>query len=228
MLVKFHFREATDLKTFGGLRIWQKPFPTSQYVIGADVAEGVGKDASCAQVLDFKTGVHVASFWSDAIDVDTYAAELVKLGNFYNRAFICVESNNHGNGVIAHLGGSFSGLAYPNLYKRYEYDEFTRKQKRTIGFKTTTATKPKLIENLKAALRDGEVTTFDKFTIQEICGFIRDDKGKIGAKGKAHDDRVIALALANEQRLVLKSNTSTDHEYIPQMKFDPSTGFPIY
>src|SRR5690242_6316303 len=195
MQIKFIPRDHGDLKTWCGLRIWQKPKDFHVYSIGVDVAEGVNGDASCAQVIDCNNGMHVASYWSNSVDIDTYSADLYRLGMFFNKATLCIEQNNHGNGVIAHLGGSAGGLAYPNLYKRKTYDEFTQKHTKTIGFKTTSATKPRLISNLTAAFRDGQTITFDKHTILELTNFVRDIKtGRMNAGGNAKDDRVMAYA----------------------------------
>ncbi len=229
MKLKFNLQKFNDLKDYCGYRVWQKPKPLSVYAIGADVAEGVGGDASCAQVIDCTTGLHVASFWSNSIDVDTYSAELYKFGHYYNKAHICIEANNHGHAVIALMGGAVGSLAYPNLYKRVEYDEYNAKRNKVIGFRTTAATKPRLIENCKSGLKSGDITTFDKYTIQELSSYVRDVKtGKMGAKGRAKDDRVIALALAWEQANILKQGMMTVAQSSgPDIQYDPSTGFPI-
>ena len=229
MRIEFKEREVKNLKDFCGWRIWEKPKSIHQYAIGADVAEGVGGDASCAQVIDCETGKHIASFWHNLIDTDNYAAELVKAGKWYNNAYINIECNNHGAGVIALMGASVRGLAYPNLYMRYSFDEYMQQQSKVIGFKTTQATKPRLIENLKSALRDGELTTHDKATIQELNTFVRDERtGRMGAQGSSKDDRVMSLALAWEQCLQLIENQNTDSvEPSYQPKYDEMTGFPI-
>lgn len=216
------------LHEFHGLRLWEKPKALHNYAIGADVAEGVGGDASVAQVIDCTTGVHVACFWSRHIDPDNYAAELYKLGNFYNKAHICVEQNNHGNAILSHLSGAIGGLGYPNLYRRFVLDEYTQKRTKQLGFRTTAQTKPRLIENLKSALRDGSLQTYDNETILELVNFVRDLRGKLGAAGNAKDDRVMALALAWEQaNYLIEINKLSKHteEYVQE--FDPTTGFPI-
>jgi hypothetical protein len=229
MLVKFRSRDYKDLKKFTGYQIWEQPKSTHVYAIGADVAEGVGGDASCAQVVNCNTGVHVAKFWSNLIDVDNYAAELCKLGWFYNKAPICVESNNHGLAVISLLGAHVGGLAYPNLYRRFVYHEYLQERTKEVGFKTTPQTKPRLIENLKSALRDGSLSTYDPQTILELNSFQQDLKtGKLGAQGAAHDDCVMSLALAWEQaRLLNDQKQQSQSQSRPQMKFDQMTGFPI-
>lgn len=231
MKIDLKLRKFDDLKgDFCGVKVWCKPKTTSLYCIGADVAEGIGGDASCAAVIDIRSGVHVASYWSNTCDVDTFSAELYRLGTWYNKANLCIESNNHGHAVISLLGGSVGSLAYPNLYRRIVYDEYTQKRTKQIGFKTTASTKPRLIENLKSALKSGEVITQDKFTIQELGNFVRDERtGKIGAKGKSHDDRVISLALAWEQARQIKENLQqTEESQSYRVKYDEMTGFPLF
>jgi len=237
MKIKFVERDCTNIKEFEGLKIWCKPEPTHIYVIGCDVAEGVGQDGSCAQVLDVMTGDHVASYWSITVEVDDYAAVLYKTGYYYSKAHLIIESNSAGAGVIAHLGGSVGGLAYPNLYRRKVYDEFLQKETKKIGFRTTGdrgggGTKRPLIDNLKAGLRSGATTTRDKMTIQELGTFIQDEKsGRMAAKGSSRDDRVMAYALAYEQFRIIKQNLKymdgEDELGMLNQQCDPQSGFPL-
>ena len=217
---------------FKGWRIWEHPKSLHTYSIGADVAEGRNRDASCAQVVDCVTGKLVANYWSSAIDEDNYAAELYKAGHYYNKARLIIEINNTGSAVINNLSGIYShSLKYPYLYKRYEYDEFIKKKTKRVGWRTTGGNKGNLISNLKAALRDGDLKIEDKYTISELSTFVRDERtGKIGAKGSARDDRIMALALAWEQTLV--SRLSLNHtNNLPisysNREYDSETGFPI-
>ena len=216
---------------FMGWRIFLNPKATHSYAIGVDVAEGKGKDASCAQVVDCNTGVLVANYWSPAIDEDNFAAEIYKAGYFYNKARVIIEENNSGHAVITNLSGVYSNsLRYPYLYKRYEYSEYTKKKTKIIGWRTTGSNKSNLIANLKAALRDGDLQVYDKFTISELSTFVRDEKtGKLGAKGVARDDRIMSLALAWEQVLVsrISLDNSKPSSFEHYQEYDPATGFPI-
>jgi hypothetical protein len=229
--IKFESRDFRGMEEeFQGWRIWEKPKELHTYAIGADVAEGKGKDASCAQIVDCGTGMVVANFWSNIIDEDNYAAELYKAGYYYNRAKLIVEANNSGSAVITNLTGVYTtSLRYPYMYKRLEYDQFTRKKTKIVGYRTTGGNKAQLISNVKAALRDGDLKLYDKHTINELSTFVRDEKtGKIGAKGVANDDRVMSLALAWEQVMVLRNNMRKDTlSNNIERKYDPETGFPI-
>lgn len=229
--LKFIERSPGKLKEFCGWKVWQKPEKVRTYAIGADVAEGVGKDASVASVVDVKTGVVVAQYWSDIADIDTFAAELYKGGKYYNTAHMIVECNNVGHGVLAHLGGQVGGLKYPKLYRRYELDEYTQKKTKKLGWKTTRGNKAVIIGKLKSALRDGKLTIFDKYSLQELSSFVRDLKtGKLGAesKGGSHDDRVMSMALTWEQVLLLRQSIQyTESTKVPQFEYNPETGAPI-
>ena len=78
MKVKLIPRDAVKLNEFHGWKIWQQPKPLKTYALGADVAEGIGRDASCCQVIEIESGKLVAQYWSNSVDVDNYAAELYK------------------------------------------------------------------------------------------------------------------------------------------------------
>jgi len=217
---------------FMGWRIWHKPKATHTYVLGVDSAEGKGKDASVIQVLDCNEGLQVANFWSNQIDEDNFAAEIYKGGYYFNKARAIIEVNGQSGGaVVSTLSGAYSNsLRYPYLYKRYEYDEYTRKKTKKIGWRTTSSNKGLIIANLKAALRDGDLKLCDKYTIKELTTFMKDEKtGKQGAKGKNRDDRIMSLALAWEQFLVSKLSLKHTREsdlLIPR-EYDSETGFQI-
>lgn len=221
-------RAVQVLDDFEGLRVWLKPNFKSVYAIGVDVAEGVNKDASVAAVLDCRSGAHVASFWSKNIDLNSFSQEIYKLGHWYNKAHICIEVNNHGNAVIANMIGGMNGLGYPNLYRRMEFDQMVQKMTTVVGFKTGKTTKGGLIANLNTALKTGKILTYDRNTIEELGSFVKDEKnGKLGAKGMAHDDRVIALALAYEQMRNIHLGSEEEGESTPDIQYDPQTGFPL-
>jgi len=231
--VEFLPRAAKDMETWCGYRIWTKPEGTHRYAIGADTSEGVGGDGSTFHVVDIDLGIHVATFWSNFIDPNNFAAELYKAGIYYNKAYIIPELNNTGHAVVTLLSGASGGLAYPNLFRRYEYDEFTQRKTKKIGFRTTAQTKPRIIQNLNGALRSGELRSYDRETILEMSAFVRDNRtGRMGAKGSSHDDRVMSLALAYEQVRIIKEGIKEGgfggDTSAYRVEYDPATGFPIH
>ena len=176
------------------LTIWAEPDMTSGYVIGVDTAEGLGHgDYSCAQVLCLNTGEQVA-VWHGHIAPDEFAYEIQNMALWYRDALTCVESNNHGLTTITEL----RHLGHPNLFRRRSLNQATTRVSQEYGWKTTRTTKPLMIDELGAALRNDELLLRDHNTIAELRTFVRNARGSMS--GSPHDDRVIALALANQMR----------------------------
>ena len=163
------------------------------YYIGADVAMGVrGGDYSVAQVLDSQK--RQVAIFRDHVHPDYFADILNALGRRYNDARLVVESNNHGILPNQRLA---KDLAYPNLFLRETIDKLTEVVKETPGFDTNAKTKPLIIDELRATLRDREMTLHDRSTFSEMRTFTVSESGKLEAEDGQHDDTVMALALAN-------------------------------
>ena len=176
------------------LTVWRKPVAGSRYCLGVDTAEGLAHgDYSCVQVLDVRSGEQCAT-WHGHITPDEFAYEINMLGLWYRDALCCVESNNHGLTTIVQL----RHLGYPNLFRKRSLNQATTKVSQEFGWKTTRTTKPLLIDDLGMALRAGELTIHDRYTLAEMRTYVRSDRGSMG--GSPHDDRVMAIALANQMR----------------------------
>ena len=176
------------------LTVWEEPERWSGYVLGVDTAEGLGHgDYSCIQVLDAKEGTQVA-VWHGHIAPDELAYEVHNLGIWYGNALCCVESNNHGLTTITQL----RQLGYPNMFRRRSLNSQTDRMSQEFGWKTTRTSKPLMIDDLSMALRNDELILKDQHTIAELRTYVRNERG--GMSGSPHDDRVMALALANQMR----------------------------
>lgn len=190
----------------GALRIWNWPIEDGRYVIGADPAQGMEHgDYASAHVINARNH-EVVAHWHGRIDPDLMGTDvLYRLGLFYNRALVGVESNNHGLTTLKAL----QRLRYKPLY--YQRSPLYKKSVPTdiLGFRTTQVTKPLMIDELNQALRDGAMILHDAETIAELRTFSRDDKGKMS--GSPYDDRTISLAIANQ---MLK------HVWLPEFQVD--------
>lgn len=186
--------------------------PSETYYIGADVAMGVrGGDYSVAQVLDSEK--RQVAVWRGHVHPDYFANVLQSLGFLYNTAKIAVESNNHGILTCTRLG---KDMAYPNFFTETVYDKLDDKDTVNLGFRTTTKTKPLIIDQLRASLRDNELLLHDRTTIQELMTYIVNDNGVMEAEQGCHDDCVTSLAIANHiHEGVFTPVVSTDDFYIP-------------
>lgn len=166
---------------------------TETYYIGADVAMGVrGGDWSVAHVLD--SSRRQVAVWRGQVHPDYFADILLALGKHYNTARIIVENNSHGILTCTRLGKDY---AYENLYMTTEVDKITEKETQTFGFRTTVKTKPLIIDQLRATLREGEIELHDKTTLREMLTYVVTESGAMEAEKGCFDDCVMSLALAN-------------------------------
>jgi len=174
--------------------MFAEPDVAHQYVMGVDTAEGLAHgDYSVIQVLDVNTGEQSAIYHAH-IAPDLLAEEVFMLGLYYNDALCCVESNNHGLTTITEL----RHLNYPRLFRRRSLNQVSNRVSQEFGWKTTRTSKPLMIDELGSALRNDELVLYDKFTIAELRTFVRNERGSMS--GSPYDDRVMALALANQMR----------------------------
>jgi hypothetical protein len=180
----------------GELRVWSEPQAGKRYVIGADVAEGLEHgDYSSADVLELPSGIQVAQ-WHGHIAPDLYGHMLNALGKWFNSALLGVEANNHGLTTLVTL----RDLNYPNLYVQHNIDDRGSNEKETkkLGWATTSKSKPYIIDQLSAELREGEHGICCKETVQEMQTYVVLENGSYGAQLNCFDDRVMSRAIAGE------------------------------
>ena len=178
------------------LLIWKHPEPGREYVIGADVGEGLAHgDASAACVIDKESGEQAAELHGQ-ISPERFARLLDALGRHFNRAELAVERNNHGHSVLNTL---FHGTSYPDLYHHTDYDQAGR-NRRELGWPTDQKTKPIMIDDLVEAIGGGHFLIHSSGLVDECFTFVVTDTGSQEAQPRKHDDRVIAAAIAWQVR----------------------------
>lgn len=177
----------------GELLLYKRIDPGETYYIGADVSMGLrGGDWSVAQILDSKK--EQVAIYRSQVHPDYFADVLNSLGHLFNTAKLAVENNNHGILTATRLGKDF---AYPNLYFETSVDKQTEDETVIFGFRTTVKTKPLIIDQLRAAMREGEMTLNDKLSLRELMTYVVTEEGKMEAEKGCHDDCVMSLAIAN-------------------------------
>ena len=180
----------------GDLQVWTRPVSDREYRIGVDVSEGleIGRDTdwSVAVVIDAEQYEEVALLRTK-IDPDLLAWQLASLGRWYNNAQLLVERNNHGLVTLKFLSDIH---LYPNVYSEKILDERSSRTARKLGFHTTVKSKPLILDYLKELVREREVTLHSPKVLDELQTFVNLPNGKMSAQHGAHDDCVMALAIA--------------------------------
>jgi len=173
----------------GYINIYQQPRKDVPYVIGGDTA-GSGADNFVNQVLDNTTGRQVATL-RHQFDEDLYAHQTYCLGKYYNYALIGIESN-----YTIYPIKKLQDMGYSKMYMREIEDSITNKITMKYGFNTNKVTRPVIIAELIQIVRESVELINDRTTLEEMLTFVRNDKGRPEAEEGAHDDCIMALAIA--------------------------------
>jgi hypothetical protein len=167
----------------GRLQIWFPPQRGREYIMGCDPAGGgANGDYACAQVLDRSSGLQCAELRGH-FPPREFAARIAELGREYNLALLAIERNNHGHAVIAHLT---STRKYVNLYCEGGQS----------GWVTNVATRPAMLELFAELLTRSPEKIHSRALLEECKTFVRRENGTAGAAAGAHDDCVLAMAIA--------------------------------
>ena len=161
------------------------------YAIGGDTA-GEGSDFFTAKVVCGLNMHTVATLRRQRMDEDLYAEQLYCLGLHYHEALVAIETN-YSRVPTRHL----QRLGYPNLYLRERLTGMADEVTLIPGFETNRATRRIIIPDLKAQFREDPACECDVETLKEMSRFIRHPDGKEAAGEGAHDDLVMAKAIAN-------------------------------
>ncbi|MGA7107275.1 MAG: terminase [Terracidiphilus sp.] len=175
--------QAVEVRRNGELEIWLPPVKGKRYVVAVDPAGGGCEgDYSAAEVVELETGLQCAEFAGHVGGVEL-AKLVTALAAEYNQAWLAVERNNHGSGV----------LAVADAVCRYERIYW---QDGKAGWLTTSVSRPAMLGKLDAALVEAPQCFLSKKLLAECRTFVRMRDGSTGARPGTHDDRVMALALA--------------------------------
>ena len=173
---------ATETRDNGRLAIYWPP-RKARYIVAVDPAGGgADGDYACAQVIDSRSGLQCAELQGH-FPPRELAARVAALAREYGNALVAVERNNHGHAVLAYLTAV---ERYENLYERNGQ----------LGWLTSSVTRPEMIERFAAALTTQPQLFWSERLLRECRTFIRRADGTPAAAPGAHDDCILALAIA--------------------------------
>lgn len=180
------------IRTVNGIKIYREFNKLKQYIVGADPSEGINKDSSAAVMLDASTLETVAVF-NGSLKPSLFAAKLVEMCEMYSQPgryppLLVVERNNHGHAVLLSLNEI---LSYSNIFIHEQSLNGDDKE----GFRTTSLTRPLVINSFIDAVENKELKILDRQLLNE-CLTLINNNGKIEAATGKHDDLIMACAIA--------------------------------
>lgn len=185
--------------TVGPLTMWKRPVRKDRdgtkdhrYVIGVDSSSGRGEDWTAMQVVDVDTYEQVAEL-QVKLPPNEAAEHAYRLGRIYNDALIvCETTGGWGFAVDQKL----RELRYPRPYTRRVIDRLAKQFTDRLGFDTNKSTRPLILSELEEAVRERSLGIYSLRLMQELGSFVWTERGKAEAQPGAHDDLVMAMALA--------------------------------
>lgn len=175
----------------GYITIFKEPQAYMPYVIGADTSEGIEGDAHCCNVINNITSEQTAILHTNKLDEDFLAEQMYCLGRYYNTALIAVEVN-----YSTHPQKLLENYGYPKLYLREQVDTIGTNLANKFGFKTTSTTRPVILSELIAFVRENIEKIYSITLLEEMLTFIRNARGRMEAEQGAHDDTIMATAIS--------------------------------
>lgn len=176
----------------GDYKLWEAPNKNSIYAAGVDVAEGVGENASCIQVLDLtdlSNIKQVAEYNSNLIAPFAFTTKLNQILKQWGSPPVLIERNNHG-GQVCDI------LKHEMHYRRIvTWGKVSQNGLLHCGMFSHTNTKYKCVTNMRYWVNERRRLKFrSEQCLHELRSFVRRKNGTWGAKVGELDDRVMSLA----------------------------------
>jgi hypothetical protein len=190
-------KDPDQVRRAGTLQVFLPPQPGKDYIVALDPAGGGSEgDYAAVQVIDVETGAQCAELQQRLrpLELTRIAVALAREYSTPGQpALLVVERNNHGHGVIAHLQ---QGEPYEHIYSH----------KGVPGWLTTSVSKPAIVSDLDALLVERPEIFRSKRLLEECRTFVTHPGGRTGAANGAHDDCVMAMAIAQGVRKELQQS----------------------
>lgn len=191
--------DPTDTKAFAGRHV----------VIGADPATGVGGDAAVAYALAATSDgkFEVLGYIADSnVEPTAFGDMLNDFGRFFDTgrgaALMACEYQPSGGGGGMTVVGRLRDLSYPNMYRYVKPMVRGRRVLDYYGFPITRSTRPLIINHLAEHLIPDELSgelgllNIPAVLRDELGSFVVRADGTVAADVGAHDDHVMAVAIA--------------------------------
>lgn len=199
----------------GRLQVWQdveKDTPeervNNRYLVVVDVCRGLSEHADLAVIavfdriymIDGEPPTIVAQ-WRGHIEMDRLAWKATQIAEYYNHAFLVIESNtletNNTRGQAEYIL-TLVREVYDNLYARKSdntSNDVREKAPVKYGFHTNVLTKRQIITNLQTVVRERLYIERDKLCLDEYMVYIENEKGGYEAPSGYHDDILMTRAI---------------------------------
>lgn len=179
----------------------------NRYLVCVDLGKGHSATADNSVITVFDrywqteyTGVpEVVAEWAGHLDMDLVAWKAAQIAKYYNSALLVIEDNSLVMSGIEYFMTVLAEIKdyYPNIWKRTRANKTEKAGTAQYGWRTDGESKPRILTNLKSALRQQMYIERCREAVDEMKIYEEKENGKFGnVEGKNnHDDRVITRAI---------------------------------
>ncbi|MBW6431561.1 hypothetical protein K0A96_00060 [Patescibacteria group bacterium] len=202
------------------------------FVVGVDTAAG-GIDSCVAQFMS-KTNTDIPLVYCEQITATEMTPKiksmLEKIHDLTGvRPCVAFERNNGGVFEMERLGRLNRDDKF-FMYEMFNYGNKDSSQNETykIGWETNSATRPKMLSDLKEAIDHQLIKIYDRPTIEELFSFVvvqMKTRWKATADVGKHDDLVMALAITYQLFITQEPLGDISISDLPDEGYFDSKGF---
>src|SRR6056300_414066 len=169
------------------LFIYHQPKKEHEYVMAVDVSKGRNQDYSTFSIIDVTVQPfeQVAVFRDNNISPMLLPDIIYKYANYYNEAYVVIESNDQG-GVVCN--GLYYDLEYENMHVSSSI------KANSMGVEITRKSKRLGCSGIKDILENNKLEISDENTILEISTFVARGQSYEASEGN-HDDLMMNLVM---------------------------------
>lgn len=201
------------------LEMYHKVQENNSYILSVDPSKD-GIDDFSINVIDVTAFPFVQVATANLqVDYIIMPEHLNELGLYYNEALIIVE-NNEGSGASI-TDTLWRVYEYPNLYRDVN-TEGRKGVKKYTGFRTTTKSRPLIINLMKIFIEEGKLIIHSQETLNQLYTFTKAKNGsKYQAEDGFKDDAVMSLAIAFAP--FMNNRTFDDYElFMSELRIEDS------
>ena len=181
------------------LRIWNMPREAENYIVSSDVARGdEDGDWSTIQVFSVEHVEQMAEY-KGHVHPSELGKIIMKIGKMYNNALAVVERNNYGFTTLQRMidDGYENTLYSSSDYKIVEVaQEIDSNKKVYPGLKTTSKTRPLMVNKFEEYMRKGYATIYSRRLTEEMKTFVWKTHTRAEHMQGFHDDLIFAAMFA--------------------------------
>ncbi len=189
-------------------------------LVAVDTASG-GLDYTTGQFLS-KSKIDVPLVYHSKVTTSDFLPLLTRtLERIYDttqiKPVVAIERQNGGAFLIDRLAG-LNLLGKFEIFTMPTYGTNNNQEGKKLGWDTNSATRPKMLQDLKDAIDKKLLTLYDRPTVNELFSFIVNQTSsswKAQAERGAHDDLVMALAIAWQMYQICESPIEVDITDLP-------------